>query len=236
MDNIFLRNNILEKFKNLKSTLNHYNSVVVAFSGGVDSTFLLKVAVDVLGKNVAAVTLKSLSFPEREFERAVKIAKEFKAKHYTIFLNELENPDFVKNDFQRCYYCKIEGFSKIIKFAKENGFLNVIDGQNFDDILDYRPGANAALKLGVKSPLKEAGLTKNDIRCLSKMLRIKDWDRPSFACLASRIPYGTKITDNLLRKIDHLEQLLIGLGFNQVRVRHHDKIARIEMPSKDFQL
>ncbi|MCL5771447.1 MAG: ATP-dependent sacrificial sulfur transferase LarE [Actinobacteria bacterium] len=214
--------------------------VVIAFSGGVDSTFLLKVAKDVLKDNVIAVTAKSATFPEREIKKAAELAKCFKVKHLIIESDELKNPDYMKNDFNRCYFCKKELFNDIKKIADDSHgtdggkFYYILDGQNFDDINDFRPGMKAAEELGIRSPLKEAKLTKDEIRELSKSLDIDGWDRPSFACLSSRIPYGTHINEQLLNKIDLLENLLLNLGFTQVRVRHHDKIARIEVAQEEI--
>jgi uncharacterized protein len=218
----------------LKNEVKAMGSAAVDFSGGVDSTFLLKIAAEVLGDNLLAVTLKSPSFPKREIDAAVSIANRFRVKHLIIESREFENPDFIKNDSLRCYYCKKEEFGKIISEAHNNGIDFIIDGQNYDDISDYRPGAKAAHELGVISPLKNNILTKNEIRRLSKEMGIPGWDRPSFACLASRIPYGTQISESLLEKIGRLEEFLISKGFPQVRVRHHGEIARIEIEKGDF--
>ena len=226
--------NIYTRLKSLKAELRDMGSAAIAFSGGVDSTFLLKVASDVLGNDVLAVTLKSPSFPKREIDAAVNIAGQFSVKHLIIESREFENPDFIKNDSLRCYYCKNEEFGKIIDEAQNHGVDFVIDGQNYDDISDYRPGAKAARELGVISPLKNNRLTKKEIRQLSKEMGIEGWDRPSFACLASRIPYGTQISKSLLEKIGRLEDFLINEGFTQVRVRHHGEIARIEILKEDF--
>lgn len=222
------------RIDSVKNELRVMGSVAVAFSGGVDSTFLLKVASEVLGDRVIAITLKSPSFPKRETDTAVDIARQFNVRHLIIESREFENPDFIKNDILRCYYCKNEEFGKIINEAHSQGMAFVIDGQNFDDISDYRPGAKAASELGVISPLKNNCLTKDEIRKLSKEIGIEGWDRPSFACLASRIPYGTQISESLLEKIGRLEDFLINEGFTQVRVRHHGEIARIEIEKEDF--
>jgi uncharacterized protein len=227
---------LISRLDSLKNEVKVMGSAAVAFSGGVDSTFLLKIASEVLGDNVLAVTLKSPSFPKREIDNAASIAKQFNIKHLIIESREFENPDFIKNDSLRCYYCKNEEFSKIINVAHKNGMAFVIDGQNYDDISDYRPGAKAARELGVISPLKNNRLTKDEIRGLSKEMGIPGWGRPSFACLASRIPYGTQISKNLLEKISRLEDYLINVGFAQVRVRHHGEIARIEIEKEDFSI
>ena len=228
--------NTEEKYNILRADLKSMGSVIVAFSGGVDSTFLLKVASDELGDKVIAVTAKSLSFPEREIKQAVEIAKYLKVKHLIIESNEMQNPDYLRNDTQRCYFCKMELFGDIKKIAKENNYNFVLDGQNYDDISDFRPGMKAAFESGTKSPLKKALLTKNEIRKLSERLGLPGWERPSFACLASRIPYGTSINKELLEKIDFLENMLMEIGFSQVRVRHHDKTARIEVGEEEMNM
>ncbi|MEI7615893.1 MAG: ATP-dependent sacrificial sulfur transferase LarE [Actinomycetota bacterium] len=223
-----------EKYNKLKTELKSLGSALVAFSGGVDSTFLLKAAIDVLGEKVIAVTAKSLSFPERELREAVEIAKILKVKHIIIESSELKNPAYKKNDLNRCYYCKSALFEELKKIALKEELNFILDGQNYDDIGDYRPGAKAAVEAGVRSPLKESSMTKNDIRVLSKALGLPNWDRPSFACLASRIPYGTEIDNDTIAKIDILENFLLSLGFTQVRVRHHEKIARIEVTEEEM--
>ena len=223
-----------EKYNKLNAELKSLGSALVAFSGGVDSTFLLKAAIDVLGDKVIAVTAKSLSFPERELAKAVEIAKILKVKHIIIESSELKNPAYKKNDLNRCYYCKSALFEELKKIALKENLNFILDGQNYDDIGDYRPGAKAAEEAGVRSPLKESAMTKNDIRVLSKSLGLPNWDSPSFACLASRIPYGTEINNDIISKIDILENFLLNLGFIQVRVRHHEKIARIEVAEEEM--
>jgi len=222
------------KFNKLKEILKSMGSVLVAFSGGVDSSFLLKVAADVLDGKVLAVTAKSLSFPEREIKNAIEMAQILKVRHLVIESNELKNPAYLKNDLNRCYYCKIELFEDLKKIASDEGINFILDGQNYDDVGDYRPGMRAAAEAGVRSPLKESFFTKDDIRKLSKKLGLPGWDSPSFACLSSRIPYGTSIDGELLAKIDFLENFLLNLGFTQVRVRHHDKTARIEITEEEM--
>ncbi len=222
------------KYSSLKAEIKSYGSLAVAFSGGVDSSFLLKIASELLGDRVIAVTLKSATFPQREIDRAIEFAASHKIKHIIIDEDATCYPAFIKNDRNRCYYCKHAGFKKIIEIAAQNGFNNVADGANQDDVADYRPGTKAAEELGVLSPLKKHGFTKEEIRKISKDLGLAGWDRPSFACLASRIPYGTRITESLLLKIDKLESFLLEKGLNQVRVRHHGDIARIEVAKEDF--
>jgi len=222
-----------QKFQKLKDILKEIGSAAIAYSGGVDSTFLLKVAHDELGEKIIAVTAKSSTYPEREYKEAQKYIAQFGAKHITIISEELEIEGFAKNPVNRCYFCKTELFGKVRQEADKYGLKHVLDGSNFDDIGDYRPGMKAAKEQGVRSPLKEAELTKNDIRELSKMLDIPTWNKPSFACLSSRFPYGNEITVQKLSMVDKAEQFLMDMGFNQLRVRHHGDIARIEVAPED---
>lgn len=221
--------NLQKKYENLKALLLQLESAAIAFSGGVDSTFLLKVAHDVLGDNVIAVTARSSTYPEREFHGAKAYAEGIGVKHIIIISEELEIEGFSQNPVNRCYYCKRELFSKIRDVADQHGLKHVLDGSNFDDLGDYRPGMEAAKELHVISPLKEAGFTKNDIRTLSKQMNIPTWNKPSFACLSSRFPYGHEITEEKLKMVEAAEQILLDMGFRQVRVRHHGEIARIEV-------
>ncbi|MBZ9607651.1 ATP-dependent sacrificial sulfur transferase LarE [Clostridium estertheticum] len=217
------------KFQKLKEILQDLESVAVAYSGGVDSTFLLNVAADVLGNRVIAITAKSSTYPEREFKEAVKYIEGIGAKHIVIISEELEIEGFAKNPVNRCYFCKKELFSKIRKVADDNNINAVLDGSNADDASDYRPGMKAAKELKVISPLKDAGFTKNDIRVLSKRFGVPTWDKPAFACLSSRFPYGNEITVKKLSMVERAEQFLLDLGFRQIRVRHHGDIARVEV-------
>jgi uncharacterized protein len=221
------------KFQKLKDSLQDLGSVAIAYSGGVDSTFLLKVAADVLGNNVIAITAKSSTYPEREFKEAVKYIEGIGAKHIVIVSEELEIEGFAKNPVNRCYFCKKELFSKIRKVANDNDINAVLDGSNADDISDFRPGTNAAMELKVISPLKDAGFTKNDIRAMSKKLGVPTWNKPAFACLSSRFPYGNEITVEKLSMVERAEQFLMDLGFRQIRVRHHEDIARIEVNTEE---
>jgi len=209
--------------------------VLIAYSGGVDSTFLLKIALDTLGReNVLAVIAKSETFPKREFDCAIKIARGLGAEYSIIATRELDIKNFKNNPINRCYYCKKELFSKLIAISKKNGFRYVLDGANYDDLKDMRFGMQAARKLNVKSPLLEAKIVKDEIRKFSKALGLITWDKPSFACLSSRFPYGATITEDKLKMVDQAEDFLKGLGFKQVRVRYHDKMARIELYKDDI--
>jgi len=228
-------NKLLEKkISKLKNYLRSIDSAIVAFSGGVDSTFLLKIASDILKDKVIAVTAKSPTFTQTELKDSKAIAQELKVKQVIIETDELQNKSFTANDKERCYYCKNELLGLISGYAKKNNFNYIFDGSNYEDVNDWRPGAKAVKKWGVISPLKEAGLTKEEIRTASKELGLSTWDKPAAACLASRIPYGTKITEDLLQKISSAESVLKKLGFRQVRVRHHGNIARIELPTHDI--
>lgn len=223
-----------EKLDKLKKYLKGLGKVAVAFSGGVDSTFLLKVANDVLGGNVIAVTAKLSSFPEREFAEAKQFCDKMGIAHYVCKINELEIEGFSDNPPERCYICKKELFKNIIKLADEHNIINIVEGSNMDDAGDYRPGLAAISELDIKSPLKEAGLCKEEIRKLSKDMGLPTWDKPSFACLSTRFAYGERVTSEKLEMVGKAEQLLFDKGFSQVRVRIHDFIARIEIMPEEF--
>ncbi|MBL4932536.1 ATP-dependent sacrificial sulfur transferase LarE [Clostridium paridis] len=218
-----------EKYELLKNIIKEHGSAAIAFSGGVDSTFLMKVAHEVLGDKLVAVTATSSTYPERELNEAIKYAKDMGVKHIIISSEELDIEGFASNPKNRCYYCKKELFTKIGEVASENGVEFVFDGSNLDDTGDFRPGMQAAKELEVVSPLKLANLTKKDIRDLSKELQLPTWNKPSFACLSSRFPYGNKITIDKLKMVEKAEQFLLDMGITQVRVRHHGEIARIEV-------
>ena len=225
---------INEKFEKLKNYLSSLESVVVAFSSGVDSTFLLKTAHDVLGDKVIAVTAESCSFPKRELNEAKLFCQKEGIKHIVVESEELEIDGFCKNPVNRCYLCKKELFEKITEIAKENNTKNIVEGSNIDDNGDYRPGLQAVSELNIKSPLRYAELNKNEIRELSKKLELNTWDKQSFACLSSRFVYGEEITKEKLSMVDKAEQLLLDLGFHQLRVRIHGTIARIEVLPDEF--
>jgi pyridinium-3,5-biscarboxylic acid mononucleotide sulfurtransferase len=222
------------KLKILQDILAGMESVLVAYSGGVDSTFLLKVASNVLGAKALAVIGDSRTLPSDEKQQAVEIAEKLNVRYRVIESKEISNPDFAKNSKDRCYWCKSELFSKLQGIADSEHIAYVVDGSNADDRSDYRPGARAAKECGVRSPLQEAGLTKDEIRKLSRDMELPTWDKPSMACLSSRIPYGDEITEEKLDKVEKAERILKSLGFKQVRVRHHNDTARLEVAESDI--
>ena len=224
------RLNIHDKYKVLQQNLKAMGSVAVAFSSGVDSTFLLKVALEALGnENVIAVTASSCSFPERELKEAKEFCEKNGVRHIVCKSEELDIDGFRQNPKNRCYLCKHELFEKIWEIARENGMNAVAEGSNMDDNGDYRPGLIAVKELGVSSPLRQAELYKEEIRKLSREMGLPTWDKQSFACLSSRFVYGETISEKKLGMVDKAEQLLLDMGFHQVRVRIHGNIARIEV-------
>lgn len=224
-----------KKFNQLNSLLMEMDSVVVAYSGGTDSTLLLKIAHDLLGAKAIALTAVSASMPQGELEKASQIASQIGAKHVIIPTRETEDPRYQENTPNRCYFCRFITYREINDYAKKNGFRFILDGSNSDDLCDYRPGRQAARECGVRSPLQESGFSKLQIRSLARQLGLPNWNQPAAACLSSRIPYGTQITNEILSQVDAAENALKSLGFSQLRVRHHDKIARIEIHPDEFQ-
>ena len=222
------------KLNDTKEYLKSLESVAVAFSGGVDSTFLLKTAHDELGEKCIAITAKSCSFPKRELDEAKAFCKSEGIRHIVVESEELDIDGFRQNPKNRCYLCKKELFEKIGDVARQNNIDAIVEGSNLDDNGDYRPGLQAVAELGVKSPLRKCNLSKDDIRALSKDMELSTWDKQSFACLSSRFVYGETISEEKLSMVDKAEQLLLDMGFHQVRVRIHGTIARIEVLPEEF--
>lgn len=225
---------LLEKQKKLESVLKDLESVLVAFSGGVDSALLLAVARSVLGDKVLAVTARSPSLPKRELDAAVELSGLIGAEHLILNTNEMSNPQYQQNPPDRCYYCKSELYGKLKTVAEERKLRHIVNGINLDDLGDHRPGIGAARESDVLSPLCEAGFRKQDVRDLSRKLDLPTWDKPAMACLSSRVPYGQEITEEKLAMIERAEDVLLSMGFKGLRVRHHGDIARIELDRQDI--
>ena len=224
------------KLNLLRERIRHIESAIVAFSGGVDSTFVLRVAHDVLGDRVIGVTALSESLPSGELEAAQKLARQIGVRHVVLRTFETQDKNYLANAANRCYFCKTEMYLRIKAFAREEEIKSVLDGLNQDDLSDRRPGRAAAMEHGVISPLVDAGLKKTEVRELSREMGLPTWDKPALACLSSRIPHGTPITLQALNQVDRAETYLRKLGVGQVRVRHHGDTARIEVEPPDFLL
>ena len=218
-----------KKFLKLKKIIKEMDSMVIAFSGGTDSSFLLAVAAQSPGMNVIAATAKSPTYPERELKEAKTTANKLGCRHMIISTDELEIEEYANNHKNRCYFCKKELFMKLLSIKNKYKFNFVADGTNYDDLNKYRPGLQALKELGIRSPLAEAGLTKEEIRQYSSLLNLPTWNKPDLSCLASRLPYGEKISKSVLKKIEKAEDFLYSLGFRQIRIRYHHPIARIEL-------
>ena len=225
---------LLDKYEELKEYLVSLERVAVAFSSGVDSTFLLYAAKEALGDSVIALTVSSGTFPKRELREANEYCDKMGIKQIIVHTNELEIEGFAENPANRCYICKRELFGRMVEVAHQNNISEVVEGSNLDDNGDYRPGLVAVEELGIKSPLRTVGFTKQEIRELSEYFNIPTWNKPSFACLASRVPYGEIINEKKLEMVDRAEQLLLDMGFEQFRVRIHKDVARIELLPNDF--
>ncbi len=225
---------LADKSRRLQDILSGYQSVLIAFSGGVDSAYLAIAAAETLGRRALAVTADSPSYPDAHRRLALSIASNFRFAHEVIHTSELERPEYRANPANRCYYCKDELYGRLSALAARRGFAVVVDGNNADDRGDYRPGRQAAREHGVKSPLDEADLTKDDVRALARAAGLESWNEPASACLSSRVPYGTEVSNEILRQIENAETAVRELGFRVFRVRHHDSVARLEIARSEM--
>ena len=230
------RKPIADKLRKLESNIKSMESVIVAYSGGIDSTFLAAYAQKVLGNRVLAVTASSPSLPLSELDSCVDLARQLRLNHRVIQTNEVNRPEYQANSPSRCFFCKDELYLHLLKIADQEHYMHVANGTNCDDLGDFRPGLSAAKRHNISSPLVDAGLTKQDIRNVSKKMGLPNWNKPAQACLASRIPYGTRVSPELLLRISNAEAFLNQLGLNNFRVRHHNSVARIEVPPSEFGL